>query len=70
MFHSPEVIIKGLPFIAAIRAFKKVVTSSFGMDLDSNYITFIAEFRKLYIELEISVTPKVHFIYSIGKIIY
>ena len=63
MLESPQEIINGLPFIAAIRAFRKVVDSCFGMVLDPNYLTLIAQFRKLYIELEISITPKVQFDY-------
>ena len=51
--------IQCLPFVMAFRAFETVVNACFSSNLDSNYKTFINEF-KTYFDLEISITPKVH----------
>ena len=52
-------VINGLPFIQTFRAFSKVVSSCFGVSLQEDYEVHILEFRRLYLELGISVTPKV-----------
>ena len=57
--ESIEIIIAGMPFVAALRAFDKVVVACFGLELATDYEELIARFSKLYRELEISVTPKV-----------
>ena len=56
---SSEAIVKGLPFIHAMRSFSKVVSSCFGNNLLDTYIDDIQRFRDAYMALEISVTPKV-----------
>ena len=59
MKESNKSIVEGLPYIAVLRAFNRVVESCFGMQLAPNYKEHIARFSLLYRELEISVTPKV-----------
>ena len=54
-----EAVINGLPFIKTVRAFRKVVDSSFGLELDPKYKDAIIEFKMSYLELQISITPKV-----------
>lgn len=49
-----------LPFVDAFRAFKKVVRACFSSDLDDNFEEIIFDFKKSYLALGISVTPKVH----------
>lgn len=60
MNQPSEAIINGLPFTQTIKAFNKVVEACFGLKLDPAYKAAIAEFRRLYLELDISVTPKVN----------
>lgn len=55
-----EALLNGLPYIHTMRAFSELVSSCFGMDLDDSYVDKIAEFRRLYMALGISVTPKVY----------
>ena len=57
--HSDEVLLNGLPYIHALRAFSKVVESCFGMQLMDSYKVDIMEFRRLYLALGVTVTPKV-----------
>ena len=57
--HSEVALINGLPFIQTMRSFSKVVSSCFGMTLVESFKEDISEFRRLYLSLEISVTPKV-----------
>ena len=59
MKEIPLKIIKGMPYIATLRAFNKVVEACFGMVLESDYKETNSKFSKLYREIEISVTPKV-----------
>ena len=61
MKESNMALVKGLPYIAAFRAFNKVVESCFGMQLATDYKQCISNFSFLYRELGISVTPKVRF---------
>ena len=58
--ENNKMLLEGLPYIAAFRAFDKVVHACFGMELDPEYKEHIAKFSQLYRELGISVTPKVH----------
>ena len=60
MNQPSEAIINGLPFTQTIKAFNKVVGACFGLKLDPAYKAAIAEFKRLYLELDISVTPKVN----------
>ena len=57
--ESGEVLIQGLQFVQAFRAFLKVVDSCFGMSLKDSYEDDILEFKRIYTSLEISITPKV-----------
>ena len=54
---------KALPYIYCLEAFSEVVDSCFGMQLKNNYEDSINKFKSLYLELPISVTPKVHCIF-------
>ena len=56
---SDEAILNGLPYIHAMRAFSKVVESCFGMNLKDSYEDDIKEFKRLYLSLGVTVTPKV-----------
>ena len=49
-------------YVSALRAFGRVVKSCFGLKLSSSYMSDIDYFRKCYLNLGISVTPKVTFI--------
>lgn len=49
-----------LKFVKVFEDFKSVVTACFGNDLHSNYKEKIATFRRSYIDLNVSITPKVH----------
>ena len=60
--ESSMSMVEGLPYIAALRAFDRVVVACFGMELKPDYKEHIAMFSKLYRELDISVTPKVHMV--------
>ena len=57
--HSEAAMLNGLPFIHTMRAFSKVVDSCFSNTLKDTYKADIAEFKRLYTNLGISVTPKV-----------
>ena len=46
-------------FVPALRAFGRVVKSCFGLSLSPTYKADIEHFRKCYLNLGISVTPKV-----------
>ena len=50
-------------FVQTFQDFKKVVASCFGNSLNSNSKEKIAAFKKSYLALEISVTPKVHAVF-------
>ena len=52
-----------LPYVDAFRAFKKVVRACFSSDLDINFEKAISDFKKSYLDLGISVTPKVHTVF-------
>ena len=64
--HSPEVYIKGLPFVHALRKFNEVRVKTFGMELEDGWSEAIDQFEKAYRDLRvkgdkpISVTPKAH----------
>ena len=59
MKENINTIIAGMPYVAALRAFDRVVVSCFGMELSGDYKQTISRFSQLYRELDISVTPKV-----------
>ena len=54
-------VVKGLPFIQTFRSFSRVVESCFGGTLSDCFVDEILEFRRNYLSLGISVTPKVMF---------
>ena len=54
-----EVATKGHPFIKTFKALDEVVNSCFGMELRPGYQGKIEEFKACYLDLGISVTPKV-----------
>ena len=62
MKECPDRIVEALPYIAVLRAFNKVVHSCFGVTLLEGYAENITMFSKLYRELGITVTPKVHMV--------
>ena len=49
-----------LKYVHALRCLRRVVDSCFGMTLDPEYEAHIAQFADIYLDLGISVTPKVH----------
>ena len=57
--ESVDVLLNGLPYIHTFRAFSRVVSSCFGVSLKDGYQAHILEFKRLYLALGISVTPKV-----------
>ena len=57
--HSEVALLNGLPYVQTMRAFSKVVSSCFGMSLEESYKDDIAEFKRLYLSLKVSITPKV-----------
>ena len=54
-----DVLILGLPYVHAFRSFSEVVESSFGVFVKEGYEMKIQEFKKSYLALGVSVTPKV-----------
>ena len=56
-------IIEGLAYAAAFEAFNSVVESCFGYHLNHDFVKSINHFKDMYLNLEISVTPKLHAIF-------
>lgn len=64
-----------LKYVKAFDTFKKVVEACFGNNLEEGYKSRIEDFKKAYMDLGISVTPKIHavfyhveqFCHKIGK---
>ena len=54
-----EVPVKGLPYIASLRSFNKVVDMCFQNELKEGYRQSISDFEKKYRELGVTITPKV-----------
>lgn len=52
-----------LPYVMAFRNFAKVIDSCFGGELNCDYETYIDRFKDSYMDLGISVTPKVHAVF-------
>ena len=61
MEEGGEAVIFGLPYVTVIRAFKKVVDSCFGVQLEDGYKEAIDYFAKVYKDLGITTTPKVKY---------
>ena len=57
--QTEDAIVNGLPYIHTFRAFDQVVSTSFGVDLKEGYQEAISKFRVAYLNLGITVTPKV-----------
>ena len=52
-------------YIVAFRTFNAVRQACFGKDLDrENYMIYIENFRKAYMNLGIAITPKAHIIFD------
>ena len=58
-----DVILNGLPFIQTFRAFSAVVDFCFGVKLKPGYEDKIKDFKKSYLSLGITVTPKVKIVF-------
>ena len=53
-----------MPIIKCFKAFDKVVATCFGVKLDADhYKIAISQFKKAFLDLDLSVTPKVHAIF-------
>ena len=65
MLECGDVVINGLPYIQTFRAFDSVVKLCFGVTLQPGYEAAIETFKSTYLDLNISVTPKVNIQYSI-----
>jgi hypothetical protein len=50
-------------YVNAFRSFGKVVSSCYGDHLDSTFESYITEFKEAYLQLGISVTPKIHAVF-------
>ena len=57
--ESSEIVEKGLKYCKTFRSVLKVVDSCFGNELKSDFKVNIANFKKDYMELGITITPKV-----------
>ena len=47
-------------YLTAFKAFDCVVSSCFGYDLDPNYMTYINDFERSWVDLKLPFTCKVH----------
>ena len=54
-----SVVLEALSYIHTFRAFDRVVSSCFGGHLKGDFQAHIQEFKRLYMLLNISITPKV-----------
>lgn len=52
-----------LKFVQAFDDFKKVVKACFSNTLHPNYTSYIDDFKRSYLDLEIPITPKVHCVF-------
>ena len=50
-------------FVKTLQHFKSVVSSCFGMTLNTAYVQHIKHFKKSYLQLPVSVTPKAHAVF-------
>ena len=58
--EGEETAEKGMPFIKALGLFDRIVNACFGMTLKPEYEQLILSFKAVYLELGITVTPKVN----------
>ena len=65
-----EEAVNGRPFIASMRSFSRVVDLCFQVELKEGYQESIKEFERKYLELNVTITPKVrlHFNKILSKI--
>ena len=63
-FITADVEVKGQPYIASLRSFNQVVEQCFEVELKDGYMESIRMFETKYRELNISITPKVHMVFS------
>ena len=56
-------------YIHIYKCLQKVILSCFGMELDLQYKTHISNFKDVYIDLGISVSPKVHILVNMYHIL-
>ena len=47
-------------YVDVLRCLYQVVTSCFGMTLEPDYESVIMKFKEIYVDLGLSITPKVH----------
>ena len=52
-----------LGFVKTFQYFKSVVSSCFGMTLNTAYVQHIKDFKNSYLQLPVSVTPKAHAVF-------
>ena len=52
-----------LGFVKTFQHFKSVVSSCFGMTLNTTYVQNINDFKNSYLQLRVSVTPKAHAVF-------
>ena len=62
-FLKSSIPIDLYPFAAAFEALDLVVSGCFGHKLSPNYDQLISRFKSKYLDLQISVTPKLHMIF-------
>ena len=60
MKESEDAVLNGLPYVHAFRAFDRVVSMCFGVTLKAGYEQAIQQFKTAYMDIGISVTPKVY----------
>ena len=60
MSQAGEAVVNGLPYIQAFRSFDQVVSKCFGVSLKEGYKEAIEDFKTAYMNLGITVTPKVY----------
>ena len=65
MKEDDDVKLAGLLYIQVFRSFRAVQEACFGMELKPDYEKKIQDFSRLYRQLDISVTPKVRFLFCI-----
>ena len=60
-----DVLQRGLPFVDLLRAFSEVVDVCFSTQLKGDPLVSILDFKRRYLDLGISVTPKVNIVYGL-----
>lgn len=62
-FLRSNCCISSLKYVQAFRDFNTVVQACFSMKLDPDFKQIITNFKQSYLDLEISITPKVHAVF-------